>query len=707
MVRPPSLLPALAAVVITVTAPLLTAPSSASSRPAPARNDAPLSVSIDDLAPSVVPRSGPVRMSGSVTNTDDETWYGINVHAFISGQPITTLSDLEATTDVAPGAPTGERITAPGTFDTISSLEPGESAQFSVRVPRRDLEVTLPGVYWFGAHAIGEGPEPRDSTADGRARTFLPLVPEARRRPVDTALVVPVRHHVDHAPDGSLVDLGRWAATFGSEGRLRRLVDFGAAAGSRPITWLVDPAVVDAAHALDQGNPPRSLASTVAPTGAPEPTGSPSAEPDEGGEATPPSGLDPDLPAAADAAGTWLARLREGLRGSQVLSLPYGDLDVAAAAEIAPDLYSRSRNRTSTQLADWGVSTSPAVAPPGGFLSTAALELVGDDATVLISDDAVPGPTPSVARVDGATVVPTSSAAATGGPGPNDPRSLVAMRQRIVAEAAVRALSDPAQPLVLVLPRKFAPASSTGFFEGLDLDWLRLTTLADIAQRRGRAVDPAEIVYPRAEARRQLDAANFSSANALIDSGESLQRVLSENKQIAGEVTGEALTDVSYTSRRRPNAARSSADRSRSWIDAQLASVRVDAPRAVTLSSEEGRFAATLTNGLDHPATVRIEAVTDGPLTISGPTRVEIGPGARTTVLLNATTTALGVNNVTLVVTDLAGNPLGSTDTVPIRSAQVSRAIWLILGTGIGLLFTAIGVRLVRRVRSRAGAGTR
>ena len=52
---------------------------------------------------------------------------------------------------------------------------------------------------------LAEGPI-GDSFADGRARTFLPLVPQ-KSGAVDAALVVPVRHLVTHAPDGSLADV--------------------------------------------------------------------------------------------------------------------------------------------------------------------------------------------------------------------------------------------------------------------------------------------------------------------------------------------------------------------------------------------------------------------------------------------------------------------------------------------------------------------
>jgi hypothetical protein len=83
---------------------------------------------------------------------------------------------------------------------------------------------------------------------------------------------------------------------------------------------------------------------------------------------------------------------------------------------------------------------------------------------------------------------------------------------------------------------------------------------------------------------------------------------------------------------------------------------------------------------------------------------VDIPAAGRTTVLLNARTSQLGIHNVTLIVTDVNGTPLGSSDQVPIRAAQVSAVIWLILGTGVALLFGAIAVRLVRRVRAATRA---
>jgi len=85
---------------------------------------------------------------------------------------------------------------------------------------------------------------------------------------------------------------------------------------------------------------------------------------------------------------------------------------------------------------------------------------------------------------------------------------------------------------------------------------------------------------------------------------------------------------------------------------------------------------------------------------VEGPRDIPIGADGSTTVLLTATTSTLGVHNITLVVTDSAGVPLGASDQLPVRSVQVSEVIWLILGTGVALLFLAIALRLVRRIRA-------
>ena len=81
--------------------------------------------------------------------------------------------------------------------------------------------------------------------------------------------------------------------------------------------------------------------------------------------------------------------------------------------------------------------------------------------------------------------------------------------------------------------------------------------------------------------------------------------------------------------------------------------------------------------------TVALDATADDQLTIDGPERVEVPANSRQAVLLTARTDENGIHEVTLVVTDKRGTPLGATTGLTIRSAQVSNVIWLFLGIGM------------------------
>lgn len=703
MLRPLSLLSAL--VVLATLLGGLTTPATATP-PAAAPAD-PLAVTIDSLSSSVIPAKGPIRVTGSVTNRDDGPWNTINLYAFIGSSPITTTADLAEAAATPATTEVGERVIDlgdPRTQDTVDELAPGQTAQFSITVPHRYLEKTGPGVYWFGVHALGAGPDGRVEGADGRARTFLPLVPRTDKT-VDTALVIPVRRLVSHAPDGSLASLGAWAEQLSPGGALRSLVDLGAAAGSRPVSWLVDPSVVDAARRLESGNPPRNLGPTVddgdegGDGGSESP--SPSASPSDSVDGETSEELTPNAAAAADAATTWLERLHEGLEGNEILSLPYGDVDVAAAAAHDRRVYRQARGRSSGDLQPWGLPTTPAVSSPAGYLDAEGIHAVERSATLLVTDRMFGDRAPAVANTAGRTIGVTSSGAASGGPGPDDRLSPLAVRQRIVSEAAIRLLAPGRKPLITVFPPTWSPDSVSGFWEGLDLDWLHLTTVQGALQRTGTDVPVDRLDYPDNQAELELDPSSFAAADDLVRAGDTLQNLLTANDQVGSEVRDEAWTDLSYSTRLRPDRARLSAARSRTWIETRLRSVTVDAPKAVILSSGSGRFAATVTNTLDQPVSVRIQTLSDPPLRVAVPREtIDLGPESRTTVLLNASSSAVGIRNVTLLLTDTDDVPLGSSDDVPIRSNRVSNVIWLIIGTGVALLFGAIVVRLFRRVRA-------
>lgn len=704
----------------------------------------PLTLTIDTLTPGSIPARGRVRVAGTVTNADSVVWRTVNVYSFISEEPMRRIGQLAEAVTVEESASVGERIIDVGNFATIDSLEPGETTAFTFTVGVDLLEADAAGVYWFGVHALGQrGDEGRDEAfvADGRARTFLPRVPDRREGQEPVAVGIPLRGNLEYADDGSLDDLERWIATLGLGGRLRSLVELGGSAGDRTVTWVVDPALLDAVRQLAAGNPPRSLEPTlqegeedgepVAPPPGEDESGSPGAvespavpsatpsddaseEPVDPPEQDPTEqelseDLDPQTREAAEAARAWLARLDLALDdGDEVLVLPYGDLDVSAAARQdpgtdGPGAYARAAGRATGPLPGLGLTGTPAVAPPSGYLSPDVLDTLGEDVVVLVGEQALDRP-PAVADIEGRRLVVTSTAAAAGGPAPGDPRGTVALRQRILAEAAVRFLGSEQPPLVVLLPPNWIPSGGGSFFAGMDLDWLDLTSVTDAAD--GVAAQPRtadEIIYPERQVAYELDAANFAAADALRLAGETLQSLLTLNNVVGGTVTDQSLAMLSYAARTRPDSTRAAADRSRRWIEARLEKVQVTTPQGgVTLSSINGSFPATIRNDLDQPVTVSLAAQGSDrdELEIDTVGPRDLAPGGRENLLLDARTDTPGVHEVTIMVTDKTGRPLGGSDELSVRSARVSNVIWLFLAAGGGLLFGTIAFRLVRRVRA-------
>ncbi len=706
-----------------------------------ALTDDPLSVEISGLDPAVIPAQprSTITVTGTVTNVSEEQWRVIKVYPLTSATPFTTPEELTAAAASDPTDYIGNRITSDDVFDTIDVLDPGDSAAFSVSVRRSQLLLSGdPGVYWLGIHALGETDAGREelALADGRDRVLVPLddPPAPRRRgrqPVqptlDTALVVPLRHSVTYDVEGRLADPDTWAADLAKGGVLGRLGDLASAAGARPLTWLVDPAVTDAVARLGRDNPPRSLADSAEPGGGTDgDTGDTGAGEGEqsGDEADAAEGAASARAAQAPPA-AWLTRLRAAVASDQLLVLPYGDLDVAAAADVGPDLYRLARRRSDRTIEALSLPAAPAVAPPGGLLDEAGFGLVPRESTLVVGDELLDDDTraraPGVIRTLGHRAY-VSNTAVLGGSGPRQ-RSVFDVQQRLLAESLVRLL-DKRGPLVFTVPTEAPPttttedepagpaawdaAEATALFDALDdAPWVRLTTLGGLADRKAWRVSPEQLRYPERVEDAELGSDVLGAALQLSARGRLLDSILPLNDTVARQFDAEALTTASYADREAALSARRSADLARSWIDERLASITVETPPSVTLSSDTGRLSADVVNGLEQTVRISITAATDPGVEVTNITPnpiEELGPGQRATVRMEAEASNLNVHSVSLVVANQRGQPVGSAATFPLRANRVSQVIWVVIGGGALLLLTTIGIRLVRRVRAGLAA---
>lgn len=673
----------------------------------------PLAVTIDELdTVSLDGRTkGRITMRGKVTNTAREEWHGVKIYPFVGDTPMTTSRELAAAAEMPADAVVGERIVTKGTYATIPDLAPGETYSWSLSVPRRLLDISEPGVYWFGVHALGAT---TPNTADGRARTFLPLVkePNKRAKAERVSLVMPLRRSVVYNGDGSVNYLRGWTRDLGAGGRLFRMLETGAEMPG--LTWAIDPALIDAVRNLAEGNPPRNLGPTDEGEGEPEESGSQSASASASALVPSPSAstdtdakeaISEEAEAAQKAATVWLGRLEDALAGHDLIALPYADPDLSALATTDPDLLATAREQTTQALAELGIEATSAVAPPTGYLDRAAVNLLEPGTVSLVSDKMFRGTKPVIADLDGHQMIVTSSGAAAGGPGPNDRYDAISVRQRLVAEAAL--LRGSGKPLIAVFPDGWRPPQTAASFvtPWKKAAWISSSTLSEaLAGHRATSITTAKLRYPRREMKAEIPADRIGTANELIGAGEMLQRILTHNDEVASDIVNEALTSTSYSARK-GNA--DPAAVALSQVSSELSSVTVAVPPKVILSSMKGgEFQVTLSNELDQPVTVRLDAITDGSLRVATSEPVQLDANSKASFNLAASMLDTGTHTALIVVTDTKGNPLGAHASVPIRPSQVSGVIWWFVGTGCALLFAAIAVRLSRRIMKAKKART-
>lgn len=683
----------------------------------PAETEDPLVVHIDTISPTL-PRRGNVEISGTVTNVSQDTFTRINLHAFSSRSPLTDARTLADSAANDPMEFVGPRVVEPGTFDTVEVLEPGDSEFFSDSVPVELLGIPdVPGVYWIGIHALGDGAVPRDEVADGRARTFIPRLPDsadAKDIRQEAAIILPLRTRVWFDKEGRVGGTARWAGWLEEDGRLDAALDIADTAGATPYSWLVDPAILDALVRLSIGNPPRSIEPDLTVPGQ-EPT--PTDTPTDTGTETAPTTLAPGAPVdeeeqtedqqdLAAAASDWVERFQASAAGRTVLTLPYGDLDVSAAVRHSPERVAEAVDRAAEVMTALGIASQNTLAPESDVLSPEALSAVSDATTVLLGDNAFASPPTSpssVVRLLGHDIVVTSTGAESGGPGPTPADDPLALRQRLLSEAAIRLIGGDPAPLVLTVPSTWEPADAASFFSGLDEPWLDVIGVTDVAGRSATELPTGSLAYTETDVASELDVVAFSAATDASHTATVLEEVLTSQTTIEARVRDELLVTLSQQHRAKPRPAAAAATRVSEALRADLGRIQIEAPPAVTLSSDSGPLGVTLVNGLDQPVTVRIEATTDGRLVLDleGPATRDLEPEARSLVRFRATTSRPGVHNVRLGVTTVEGTPIGSFDELPIRAAGVSALIWIIMAGAALVFFGAIGYRLPRQIRAR------
>lgn len=708
----------------------------------------PLAVSITRLSPSTLPRDGRVTIGGRITNVSQDTWSELSVYAASSATPITTEEELLAAEEGAAGVEPADyqRLVAPGLFVRVPDLAPGESAPYRLSIPRGRLGIpAAPGVYRLGVQVLGTEEEGRVDGADGRARVLVAAV-DPDQPPTEVALALQLRKRTVRTPTGAVDHVAGWSRTLGRTGRLRQLVGLLNSAGGYPVGVVLDPAVVEAAGSLAEGNGGTDLrdaaidgaeqviGTTDDPASGGAAAGAEAAPQDAEGTSEP----SPEEAAAARAAASWLPELQRALVGRDVRAVPYGDLDLAAAAEHGDaDLIGSSLTAGISMLAAYGIEASGVLAPYQGLLSQAAAEDAPPGVPALVAGESFVAATiqrggtevldSPATDVPAVLTGPTGTRLLTYRPirtrsGTAAGAAALDMRQRVLARAAIHATTEPGEPLVVVLPPQWSPGTAWragSFFAGLRrAPWVRPTAMGDLTPDPMRVVAdepspedrssrpaPTRAValrYPPRRLAQRLPVQPFRAAERLAAAGTVLGQLVADNDTLGPRVQRQALLGLSFHTRGRVSGMTGRLRAAQNVVTGWLREVELRTPTFVRMSSESGSFLVPVTNQLDVPVRVRLRPeVLGAGLRLEVPEAVVVEPGTRQPIRVAAQSSSIGVRSVRVDLVTAGGERLYPGPRFSIRSSQVARWVWVAMAVGSALLFVAIVVRIVRRVRAR------
>ncbi|MGN6162493.1 MAG: hypothetical protein ACTHOG_12430 [Marmoricola sp.] len=696
--------------------PLLT---SANAAAAPAQSVRPdtSSITIDNVAPATIPAKGTLVIGGVLHNGSSTTWHHVSVTPQTSTYPRTTAAEIAAAAALDPNLVLlGNTMVAQSV--PVKDLAPGATARFSIRIPRTAMNITgTPGAYWLGVIPRSDESHPASLTA----RAFLPLLPTVNKKAsVHVALVVPLRDSPVRTTTGALADANGFTRDLSPVGRLGRIATFAQSAAGRPLTWLVDPALLDTADQVAHGTSPYPVGvagstlpvptplptSTASPSATSSGTPTPSASPTPSGSptATPTKGPSAAVVAARLAAGSWLQTVTAALQSSPTYALPYADPAIAPLVATGhADLVTAAQTLSLQSMTDRTLISRPAVAPVRGSLTQSEWATLGADESAFVGPAT---PTSRSVTSNGRTLI-IASAASAGGPGPSTPTSAFNIRQRILAEASVSIGQPTTTELTIVLPATWDPGSATSiadFFPLLTRPWLSFTGLPTITEGNVSLDRSA----PRASTKQR---ANIRAAIALRAAATQLANLLATPTATSDALTrrldATALSTVSYSSADAPIRYRLNAARTVEALARLQATVRVEGTHFVTLSGSSGVITVALHNGLNQPIRVGLRQTNRDPDTtvaVDPIAPITLDPDERSTLRVHLTARRVSVQEVTLTAVDAHGAPVGTALTFTLRSSPVGAVVWAITIAIVLVLVLVVIRRLRRRLRARGGA---
>ncbi|MBV9026078.1 MAG: hypothetical protein JO362_20345 [Streptomycetaceae bacterium] len=604
--------------------------------------------------------------------------------------------------------------------EPLASLSPGQSLSFTLTIPVSALGLTRTGDYRFAVDLVGS-----DGGELGLATTELPWYPSgadstntSSGKPLNVAVVWPVTD----SPHLEAVSLGEGgtaqpvfrddglAAELAVGGRLHEVV---AAGAGLPVTWTVDPALLDEAKAMARGYRVARTPNSSNPQDSVKGTG-------------------------GQVAAAWLAATRSAVAGHDVIALPYADPDVASLAHHAPgnaallglvgDSVQQARAAISQALgisAGMDIRTDTAW-PYGGALDTsvtALAERFGLKNFIASGMGLSTGTTqPQVQLEGGASAMvaePTTRAVLSHDLSGNGDQLIA--RQQLLGDLLKTQQRDPRNPggIVVEPPRQMPAqtasvlsealraAQAAGFVKLVGLGQLGSGPSADAQSALPSAQVAGIAEYAEGLSESELTRFELRAVTRVQPDLERLAQVLSDSSRTMDSVRRAMLRGISTGWRDDRQDADSYREGVGAYIDASIASVRLlQKHSTITVAGNSASVPITVANGLQQPLAgleLRVSSSAPQRLAVETPyTPVQVPTAANRTEQVQVTAYANGPVRLTArLYTTANGRPWGDPMTFQVTISKVSPGAIAIVVGGVVLVLLAGAWKMHQARRKR------
>ena len=657
-----------------------------------------VSLSFTEVTPKTLRDNSRIEISGLARNRTDGQLSGLTLRLRYSAQPVTSRSQLDQYSSGQPNL-----LPNVGPKQQLTAVTgPGTKQNWTFKTTPKALGLrppgSIPGVYPVGIEVLNPAQQ-----VIGGTTTFLTSMPKQKLfKPVSISWVWPLIDRMHRTEDRTFFD-DQLTKDMSPGGRLSNLVSAASSTGT-PLTWGIDPALLDDAQRMAAGD------YSVRPLGARKGT--------EKGK--------------NEVAARWLAALKSASKGDSYFTVPYGDPDVVALVrhktprDIRLALDPRNTT-TATQVIgrepDEHIAWPPyGLAGPGTLEELAAHALKGGGSFLMSSaqfQDPAAGTLPNATtalRTKAGTrnaVVYDDKLNKIVSAGSNSPAGALLSEQRFLAETAMIAAEAPNQQRsVVVAPdRNWNPAP--GLAERLltytkDAGWLRETPLRKIesAQPQERAITE----YPDEYERYELGDSHLAQTRAIARRFSTFRAVMTGDVGISYERALLRLDSVAW--RRTPGRAKAARKELATGLENNMQRVRIVTTKSkrILMGGSSGKLPVLVENKLhDQSVKVRLVATSENSAKLQlgqlDPEEavIELRPGERAQRWIPAKAAGNGNFRVRLDLTipDSGGRTFGRGETVTVRTTGYGRLALLITGGGLAVLFVGVGVRAIRARRRR------